>query len=64
MSGAISMYHRVTIVETGFYTAKLNVTMNFDRKLKTEYKMRITELMIKIVLNLKIEQHFKKWLIT
>ena len=38
--------------------------MNFDRKLKTEYKMHITELKIKIVLNLKIEQHFKKWLIT
>lgn len=38
MSGAISMHYRVAIIEPGFYMAKLNVTMNFDRKLKTEYK--------------------------
>lgn len=38
MSGAISMHYRVTIIETGFYTAKVNVTMNFDRKLKLNIK--------------------------
>lgn len=43
------MHYRITIIKTGFYPAKLIVTMTSDRNLNIESKIYITELMIKIV---------------